>query len=138
MSYDSRAVHVLYKKLLTFCPGGFRERLSESMEQTFNDLYTKRKQQTNRGLFSFVLWIFVETAIGIFKERLMLVSEGDTMQNILTSLRFPMIISFLLILPFMIMEFVNRRNFNEGFPIPLFVIMWLLPVLFILTVMPVV
>jgi hypothetical protein len=60
------------------------------------------------------------------------------MQNILTNLKLPAIISALLVIPFMIMEVVNRRNFNEGFPIPLFVIMWLLPVLFLLTGMPIV
>ena len=60
------------------------------------------------------------------------------MQNILTNLRLPTITSFLLILPFMIMEVVNRRNFNEGFPVPLFVMMWLLPMLFILIGMPIV
>ena len=59
------------------------------------------------------------------------------MQTILTNLRLPAIFSFLLVLPFMIMEVVNRRNFNEGFPIPVFVIMWLLPVLFVLTGMPI-
>ena len=55
------------------------------------------------------------------------------MQSILTNLRWPAIISFLLIIPFMVLEVVNRRNFNEGFPIPLFFIMWLLPLLFIRT-----
>ena len=56
------------------------------------------------------------------------------MQTIFTNFRLPAIISFLLILPFMMMEVANRRNFNEGFPIVLFIIMWLLPTLFILTV----
>lgn len=60
------------------------------------------------------------------------------MRNILTNLRSPALISLLLVLPFMILELVNRRNFNEGFPIVLFVIMWLLPVLFLLTGMPIV
>jgi hypothetical protein len=36
----------------------------------------------------------------------------------------------------MVMEVVNRRNFNEGFPIALFAIMWLLPLLFILIATP--
>jgi hypothetical protein len=36
-----------------------------------------------------------------------------------------MLISFLLILPFMIMEIVNRRNFNEDFPFVLFFGLWL-------------
>jgi hypothetical protein len=60
------------------------------------------------------------------------------MNHILTNLRSPAIISFIFIIPFMILELVNRRNFNEGFPIPLFVIMWILPVIFIITLMPIV
>ena len=60
------------------------------------------------------------------------------MQTMLTNIKLPAIISFLLILPFMIMELVNRRNFNAGFPFPLFIMMWLVPVLFILAGMPVV
>lgn len=135
---EQTAVHTLYRKLLAFYPRGFREQLGESMEQTFNDLYNERKRQTERGLPSSVLWIFIETAIGIFKERLMLIDEGEIMQTILTNFRFPALISFLLVLPFMILEVINRRNFNEGFPIPLFVFMWLLPMLFILTMMPIV
>jgi hypothetical protein len=38
----------------------------------------------------------------------------------------------------MVMEVVNRRNFNEGFPVVLFVTMWLLPLLFIFTATPIV
>ena len=60
------------------------------------------------------------------------------MQIILTNIRFPTILSFMLIIPFMIMEVAYRRNFNEGFPIPLFIIMWLLPLLFMLTGMTIV
>jgi len=53
------------------------------------------------------------------------------------TLRSPSLISLLLVIPFMIMEIVNRRGFDEGFPIPLFAMMWILPVLFILTRMPI-
>ena len=38
----------------------------------------------------------------------------------------------------MIMEVINRRSFNKGFPVLLFVIMWLPPVMFILILMPLV
>jgi|SRR5687767_10941016 len=137
MMNDQQTVRKLYKKLLTFYPRGFQEQLGESMEQSFNDLYNERKRHKDRGLFSSVLWIFVETAVGIFKERLLLLIEGEIMQTPRTNLRLASLISLLLVLPFMIMEVVNRRNFNEGFPIPLFTIMWLLPVLFILTGMPI-
>ncbi|MCI0549542.1 MAG: hypothetical protein L0287_01165 [Anaerolineae bacterium] len=48
------------------------------------------------------------------------------MQTILKTLGSSTLISFLLILPFMIMEVVNRRNFNEEFPVFLFSFMWLI------------
>ena len=60
------------------------------------------------------------------------------MQTILTNLRSPALISLLFVLPFMILEVVNRRNFNEGFPIVLFGLMWLLPMIFIVTLTPIV
>lgn len=135
--YELNTVRSLYRKLLALYPRSFRKELGESMEQTFHDL-CREKRQTKSGWFSFVLWTFSETAIGVLRERLLLIREGEIMQNILTSLRLPAIISFLLVLPFMILEGVNRRNFNEGFPIPLFVIMWLLPMLFLLTGMPII
>ena len=60
------------------------------------------------------------------------------MKNMLINLRSPALISLLLVLPFMILELINRQGFNEGFPIPLFVIMWLLPLIFIVVLMPIV
>lgn len=82
--YEQKAVHRLYRKLVNLYPRGFRERLSESMEQTFQDLWNE-KRQTKKGLFGFVLRTFSETAIGIFKEHLLLISPGDIMQTILNT-----------------------------------------------------
>ena len=114
MVYDQNTVHMLYKKLLSRYPRGFRERLGESMQQTFNDLYNERKQQTEGGLFGFVLGTFVETAIGIIHEHVLLTKEMNPMKNILTNLRLPAIISFLIVLPFMLLDFmfviVKRLN----------------------------
>jgi len=138
MTCEQNTVRNLYKKLITLYPPAFREQLGKSMEQTINDLYNEHKRQTDRRLFGPVLWIFFETAIGIFRERLLLISEAEIMQNMLTTLRSPALISLILVVAFMIMEVVNRRNFNEGFPIPLFVIMWVLPIIFIVTLMPIV
>ena len=118
------AAHALYNKLLNLYPQSFREQLGESMEQTFRDLLNE-KRQTKKELFGFVFWTFIETAIGIFREHLLLISPGDVMQTILKTSGSSALISFLLILPFMIMEVVNRRNFNEDFPILLFFGMWL-------------
>ena len=124
MIYQQNMINALYKKLLTFYPGSFREQLGESMEQTFRDLW-REKQQSKRELFGFVLWTFIETAIGIFREHLLLISVGDRMQTMLKTSGSSALISLLLILPFMIMEVVNRRTFSEEFPIFLFFIMWL-------------
>ena len=123
MVFDQSTVRTLYKKLLSFYPNGFREQLAESMEQTFNDLCTE-KRQTKKELFGFVLWTFIETAMGIFREHLLLISPGDIMQAILKTFGSSTLISFLLIAPLMIMEVVNRRIFNEEFPIVLFFSMW--------------
>lgn len=94
------------------------------MEQTFQDLWNE-KRQTKKELFGFVVWTFIETSLGIFREHLLLISPGDIMQAILKTLGSSSLISFLLILPFMIMEVVNRRNFNEDFPFVLFFGLWL-------------
>jgi len=138
MTYDQKTVRTLYKKLLALYPRGFRERLGESMEQTFNDLCNERKRHTERGWFGFVLWMFVETAIGIIKEHGLLITQGNNMGNILINSRSAAIISFILVLPLMILELVNRRNFHEGFPIALFSLLWLLPVAFIVILVPMV
>jgi hypothetical protein len=122
--YEQQTARRLYKKLISLYPQGFKERLAESMEQTFQDLWNE-KRQTKKELFGFVLWTFLETAMGIFREHLLLISPGDLMQTILKPLGSSALISLLLILPFMIMEVVNRRNFHEDFPFMLFFVLWL-------------
>ena len=95
MTYDHNMIRTLYKKPLNFYPQAFREQLGESMEQTFNDLYEER--QTMPGRFSSVLWIFAETAVGIAREHVLLLREGDVMKNILSNSRFTALISSILL-----------------------------------------
>jgi hypothetical protein len=129
-------VRTLYKKLLALYPRGFRERLEESMEQTFNDLY-KEKRQTNQSLFGFITLTFTETSVGIVQEHILLIQE-NYMKNFFINIKSPAIISFALIIPFIVMESVNRRNFNQEFPFVLFGFLWVLPIIFITTLMPIV
>lgn len=116
MTYDQETARTLYKKLLRLYPQAFREQFGESMAQTFNDLCNERKQQTEQALLGFVLWMFFETAIGIVREHVLSIKEMNPMKNILINLRLPAIISFLIILPFMILEFmfvtVRRLQFD--------------------------
>ena len=76
-------VRTLYRKLLTLYPQRFKEQLGESMEQTFSDLY--RERQTKSGWFGFMLWTFVEIAIGIVRKHVLLLTEGAIMKNILAN-----------------------------------------------------
>ena len=138
MMFEHKTVRVLYKKLLALYPRVFRERFGESMEQTFNDLCNERKQRTGQGFFGFVLRMFAETAVGITKEHILLITEGNAMKNTFKNLRAAAIISLILVLPFAILELVNRRNLPESFPIPLFGILWLLPMAFIVILAPIV
>lgn len=56
-----------YAMLLRLYPRRFRERFSEEMAQTFDDLCLER-HNANRGLLGFVLWIFFETSVGVIRE----------------------------------------------------------------------
>ncbi len=113
-------IFILYKKLIGLYPKRFKEQFSESMQQTFNDLY-KEKQNKNQSLFNFVIWTFLETAVGIAQEHLL---HGGIMQTTLKRFGVSALISFLIILPFAVMEIVNRRNYNEEFPFMLFSFLW--------------
>jgi len=97
MTYDQNRVRVLYKRLLSFYPRGFRDRLGESMEQTFNELYAER--QTKQGLVSFIVWIFAETGVGILREHVLLLAEGDMMKTFVSKPARAAIASFILALP---------------------------------------
>jgi hypothetical protein len=65
-----------YTKLLRLYPKTHRERFGEGMEQTFNDLCRERVKAQG-GLFSFALWMFVETSAGIMREN----GRSIVMQN---------------------------------------------------------
>lgn len=76
-----KTVQRLYGRLLNLYPQAFKEQLGESMEQTFQDLWNEKRRK-KRELFGFVLRTFIETAIGIFREHLLLISPGDIMQTL--------------------------------------------------------
>jgi hypothetical protein len=56
-----------YARLLRLYPRQYRERMGESMQQTFNDLCRERRD-AGEGLFGFVLWTFADTFVGILRE----------------------------------------------------------------------
>ena len=118
-----KTIRTLYKKLIDLYPRDFKEKLGESMQQTFTDQYDEI-QNNGKSELGFVTWMFIETGLGIFREHLLLISPGDIMNSMLKTLGSSMLVSFLLTLPLIIMEIVNRRNYNEEFPFTLFFGIW--------------
>jgi hypothetical protein len=58
-----------YARLLRLYPKSYRDRFVEGMQQTFNDL-CRNHTTSGKSLFTFVLWIFFETALGIIRENI--------------------------------------------------------------------
>lgn len=48
------------------------------------------------------------------------------------------VIGLILVLPLMLLEWVNHRNLHESFPVALFVFLWLLPAAFVVVLAPLV
>lgn len=138
MKADPAAARTFYRKLLALYPRAFREQLGDSMEQTFADRYREQKRERTQGLLGFVLWMYLETAVGIMQEHLFALRERNPMQPFLVNLRTPALLSFLLVLPLALLEVVNQSALQQGFPIVLFGVLWLVPALFFLTLTPIV
>jgi len=58
------------------------------------------------------------------------------MNRVLSALKIPALMATLLVIPFALLEWVNRRNFHEGLPFPLFIVLWILPAGFMLLLKP--
>ena len=121
------------------------------MEQTFHDLCNEQKPGPGGGLI--VLSLFFETAIGIIREHLLLISEGDVMKGILANPRSAAIASLILSLPLGLLILILFSGIEplitavesvltvDGIPnvfsrIVLFGGMLLLPVAFVLNLQP--
>jgi len=155
MAYDQNAIHKLYKKLLNYYPRAFRQQLGESMEQTFNDLFNERKRQTHGRLFGVVLWMFVETAVGIIREHVTQIAKGIAMKKLPANSRSAASLGFILCLPlaalFVIFTFdlepfirplkelltTDGQQINHFGRIVIFGALLLLPIAFVLNLQPI-
>ena len=136
MGYEANTVCKLYKQLLSFYPRSFRDELGESMQQTFRDLY-REKRQARQGLLNFLLKTFAETGLGIFREHVLLITEGTTMKTMISNPGFSPVISFILcVFPFMLLEWATRSNLPRSNASPmLWVVLWFLSTGFIVVLM---
>lgn len=99
MTYNPETVRALYRKLLTLYPRAFREQLGESMEQTFVDLCRERRRKSERWWPVFVLWIFIETALGIVSERITQLRKENMKRHLLADPGIAAVVSILLAFP---------------------------------------
>jgi hypothetical protein len=97
-----------YRKLLRFYSKPHRERFGESMEQTFHDLCRERAE-AGEGLFSFVLWTFVETSRGIVREN----GKSIIMRNPTRFAVWALVVALLLLIP-LAMQFTDEVQGNEA------------------------
>ena len=146
MARERDPAAALYRRLLRLYPRAFRERLGESMEQTFADARAGRARQAGPRRLGFLLWTFLETAAGIVREQVVLVRRGVGMKTFRSRLRLAALLSFLLVLPFMVLELTFNSAGRQAIPVAkygldmavLFGVLWMLPLLFILGLMPIV
>ena len=86
-----------YRRFLCLYPEPFRKRFSNGMEQTFNDLCRERLE-SNKGILSFAIWIFIETLISIIKENKMHLFEQHKVMIKRLSV-WSIVIAFILLIP---------------------------------------
>jgi hypothetical protein len=102
-----------YGKLLRCYSRPYRERFAESMEQTFNDLCRERAK-AGKGLLGFVLWVFVETAVGIIREKVASIMTHSIARRLLV---WAAAVALILMVPFLAMRF-DWTVYDPGSPTP--------------------
>jgi hypothetical protein len=87
--------------MLRLYPKPYRERFGEPMEQTFNDLLRERAEE-EKGLFGFVVWMFVETFAGLIGENMTVIIMQKSI------IRIALATAFILLLPLLAMQFTDE------------------------------
>jgi len=129
------------------------------MEQTFNDLCNERKQQAKQISLGFLLWMFIETFAGVIGEHLIEIERGATMENTISNDKSAAIVGILLAMPLAILLLIeisgveplhgflvtltteaagNNPGLNTFGKILMLGVLLLLPLGFIITLVPVV
>lgn len=100
-----------YATLLRFYPKPYRKRFGDGMRQTFNDL-VREHQVVGNGFLRLVIWVFVETSVGIAKENVMFLST----QTMAKSIAHAVIgTGFLLLIPLVAQLTIGTGVDGQGF-----------------------
>lgn len=95
-----------YACLIRLYPKAFRERFGDGLTQTFNDLCRERRE-LGEGVFAFVVGLFLETSIGVIRERGgMMFNQNKRLFGVLG------VIVLLLMIPLIAMQFTDEVNWG--------------------------
>lgn len=97
-------IRKLYRGLLTLYPRAFRERLEESMVQTFHDLLREQQRQ-GTGEVGFLIRTFGETSASIIREQ-----ANNFLETSMTHPNRATLISILLFLPFLMLNYLAGQD----------------------------
>lgn len=70
-----------YARLLRLYPKPYRKRFGDGMQQTFNDL-VREQQEIGNGLSRFIIWMFLDTSVGIARENMMALNTQAVTKSI--------------------------------------------------------
>jgi hypothetical protein len=95
-----------YAILLRLYPKPYHESFGEPMEQTFNDLLRERAEE-EKGLFGFVIWMFVETFAGLIGENMTVIIMQKK-----SIIRIALATAVRLLLPLLAMQFTEEGGWD--------------------------
>jgi len=107
MEYEQRIrkYRSWYAKLLRFYSKPYYERFSNEMEQTFGDILRERVKE-KKELIGHVIWVFIETFIGIIKNNLTTYSMQKNIFKVL------LVTVCILLIPLIAMQFTSEVNWT--------------------------
>ncbi len=103
MARDDR-IGRLYRWLVRLYPRGFRARFGESMLQTFRDMERHSRRGTLVDHARLVIWVFVETVIGVGREHLLVAKDAQAMKILGSDVRNSAGIGLILVAPLLLLE----------------------------------
>ncbi|MBK8809931.1 MAG: hypothetical protein IPN69_04280 [Acidobacteria bacterium] len=124
MRVDERKTVAAYGYLLGLYPRTFRERMGESMLQTFRDLCREQRSAIGYIPIGFLLSTFAETSAGVFKERILDVIV-TVMNNAFLRISVSVLIGLVATLPFVVTEYIYSGGYPAGIPFAIFNVLWL-------------
>jgi hypothetical protein len=124
MTVDEKMALAAFDRLVAFYPRSFRDRVGESMRQTFRDLCGDRRSVNGRLALGFVIPALSEALVSVIGENLSEVSNV-VMNRVVYRIAVSAFIGLIATVPFVAMEHVYSGGFPQGAPFAIFNVLWI-------------